>query len=290
MLKGLFQRVGQVFIQGRKVDEELLDELEEQLIMSDVSMETSQYLIEGLRKAAARGEARNDEEAREVLQDLVASILGSSNRQLNLATSGITVWLFVGVNGVGKTTSVGKIAHWLVSQNRRPLLAACDTFRAAAVEQLKIWGERTGCEVIAGGHGADPAAVAFDAINAAKSRGNDIVLIDTAGRLHNKSNLMNELAKIARVSERELGKPPEETLLVLDASTGQNGLTQAKAFTGSAPLTGLILTKWDGTAKGGIILSVAKETSLPVKLIGVGETADDLIAFNPQRFAEEMFK
>ena len=289
MLKGLFQKVGQVFIQGRKVDEELLDELEEQLIMSDVSMETSTHLIEGLRKAAARGEARNDEEAREVLQDLVASMLGSSNRQLNLATSGITVWLFVGVNGVGKTTSVGKIAHWLVSQNRRPLLAACDTFRAAAVEQLKIWGERTGCEVIAGGHGADPAAVAFDAISAAKSRGNDIVLIDTAGRLHNKNNLMNELAKIARVSERELGKPPEETLLVLDASTGQNGLTQAKAFTGSAPLTGLILTKWDGTAKGGIILSVAKETQLPVKLIGVGETADDLIAFNPQRFAEEMF-
>ena len=289
MLKGLFQRVGQVFIQGRKVDEELLDELEEQLIMSDVSMETSTHLIDGLRKAAARGEARNDEEAREVLQDLVASMLGSSNRQLNLATSGITVWLFVGVNGVGKTTSVGKIAHWLVSQNRRPLLAACDTFRAAAVEQLKIWGERTGCEVVAGGHGADPAAVAFDAISAAKSRGNDIVLIDTAGRLHNKNNLMNELAKIARVSERELGKPPEETLLVLDASTGQNGLTQAKAFTGSAPLTGLILTKWDGTAKGGIILSVAKETQLPVKLIGVGESADDLIAFNPQRFAEEMF-
>ena len=289
MLKGLFQKVGQVFIQGRKVDEELLDELEEQLIMSDVSRETSTHLIEGLRKAAARGEARNDEEAREVLQDLVASMLGSSNRQLNLATSGITVWLFVGVNGVGKTTSVGKIAHWLVSQNRRPLLAACDTFRAAAVEQLKIWGERTGCEVIAGGHGADPAAVAFDAISAAKSRGNDIVLIDTAGRLHNKNNLMNELAKIARVSERELGKPPEETLLVLDASTGQNGLTQAKAFTGSAPLTGLILTKWDGTAKGGIILSVAKETQVPVKLIGVGETADDLIAFNPQRFAEEMF-
>ena len=289
MLKGLFGRVGQVFASGRKLDDEVLDELEEQLVMSDVSVETATFLIDGLRRAAQRGEARDSDEAREVLQDLVARVLGSSERQLKLAPQGLTVWLFVGVNGVGKTTSVGKIANWLIGENHNPLLAACDTFRAAAVEQLQIWGRRTDCPVIAGGQGADPAAVAFDAINAAKSRNCDIVLIDTAGRLHNKNNLMNELGKIARVTERELGKPPEETLLVLDASTGQNGLTQAQAFAQSAPLTGLILTKWDGTAKGGIILSVARETGVPVKLIGIGEKAEDLIAFNPQRFAEEMF-
>lgn len=290
MLKGLFGRVGQVFSSGRKLDEDVLDELEEQLVMSDVSVETATFLIDGLRRAAQRGEVRDSDEAQEVLQDLVARVLGSSERALKMAPSGeLTVWLFIGVNGVGKTTSVGKIADRLIGEGHQPLLAACDTFRAAAVEQLQIWGRRTDCPVIAGGQGGDPAAVAFDAISAAKSRGCDIVLIDTAGRLHNKNNLMNELSKIARVTERELGKAPEETLLVLDASTGQNGLTQAQAFAGSAPLTGLILTKWDGTAKGGIILSVAREIGVPVKLIGIGERAEDLIDFEPQRFAQEMF-
>ncbi len=293
MLKGLFGRVGQVFVTGRKLDDEVFDELEEQLVMSDVSVETATFLIDGLRRAVQRGEARDSDEAQEVLRDLVAMMLGSGERALKMAPQTpekeLTVWLFVGVNGVGKTTTVGKIADRLVGEGHNPLLAACDTFRAAAVEQLQIWGRRTSCPVIAGGQGADPAAVAFDAINAAKSRNCDIVLIDTAGRLHNKNNLMNELTKIARVTERELGKAPEETLLVLDASTGQNGLTQAKAFSESAPLTGLILTKWDGTAKGGIILSVAQETKVPVKLIGVGEKAEDLIDFDPQRFAQEIF-
>jgi fused signal recognition particle receptor len=288
MLKGFFQKVTQV-IHGRTLDEEVLEELEEQLVMGDVSIETAGVLIQGLRDAAKRGEVPTDEDAIEVLQDLVASMLGSSDRPLKNASEGITVWLFVGVNGVGKTTSVGKLAYLLAKQGRKPLLAACDTFRAAAIEQLQEWGRRAGCPVIAAQQGADPASVAFDALAAAKSRGHDIVLIDTAGRLHTKSNLMNELAKIARVTERELGKKPEETLLVLDASTGQNGLTQAQAFAGSAPLTGLILTKWDGTAKGGIILSVAQETGVPVKMIGVGEKAEDLMEFRPQKFAEEMF-
>lgn len=293
MLKGLFGRVGQVFSSGRKLDDEVLDELEEQLVMSDVSVETATFLIDGLRRAAQRGEVRDSGEAQEVLQDLVAMLLGSGERALKMAPQTpekeLTVWLFVGVNGVGKTTTVGKLADRLVGEGHNPLLAACDTFRAAAVEQLQIWGRRTGCPVIAGGQGADPAAVAFDAISAAKSRNCDIVLIDTAGRLHNKNNLMNELTKIARVTERELGKAPEETLLVLDASTGQNGLTQAQAFAESAPLTGLILTKWDGTAKGGIILSVARETKVPVKMIGIGEKPEDLIDFDPQRFAQEIF-
>jgi fused signal recognition particle receptor len=200
------------------------------------------------------------------------------------------VWLFVGVNGVGKTTSVGKIAHRLTQQGHKPLLIAGDTFRAAAIEQLQEWGKRAGVPVIAQQTGADPAAVVFDGLHAARSRGCDYVLIDTAGRLHTKTNLMNELAKIARIVERETGVPPQETLLVLDATTGQNGLTQAQNFTQSAPLSGLILTKWDGTAKGGIILSVARETGVPVKLIGLGEKIDDLIDFDPSWFAQVLFE
>jgi fused signal recognition particle receptor len=288
MLRNFFKKVGGL-LAGRKLDEELLEELEEQLIMGDVSIDTAQHLIDGLREAARRGEVSTDEDALGVLQQQITELLGGETVPLKLAASGVTVWLFVGVNGVGKTTTVGKVAHLLTREGYKPLLAACDTFRAAATEQLQEWGRRTNCPVIAHQSGADPAAVAYDAIHAAKSRGRDIVLIDTAGRLHTKSNLMNELAKIARVSERELGKAPEETLLVLDASTGQNGLTQAQSFAGAAPLTGLVLTKWDGTAKGGIILTVRRETGVPVKLIGVGEKVEDLIDFDPQKFAEEMF-
>ena len=291
MLKNLFKKVAPIFRAGRTLDEAMLEELEEQLIMSDVSMETAEYLIDGLRAAAKRGEVPTDEEATKVLGDLVSQLLGSGERPLKYAPAGeLTVWLFIGVNGVGKTTSVGKLAHQLSARGKKPLLAACDTFRAAATEQLQEWGKRANCPVVAGSSGADPAAVAFDAIQAARARGRDVVMIDTAGRLHNKSNLMNELAKIARVSERELGKKPEETLLVIDASTGQNGLTQARAFAGSAPLTGLILTKWDGTAKGGVILGVARETGVPVKLIGIGESAEDLLEFKPSQFAAELFE
>ena len=288
MLKGLFKKVSAVF-NGRKLDDELLDELEEQLIMSDVSVDTAGHLLDGLRDAAKRGDVPTDEDAIQALKDGVADLLGSSDRPLRWAQDGITVWLFVGVNGVGKTTTVGKLAYLFAQQGKKPLLVACDTFRAAAIEQLQEWGRRADSPVIAHSHGADPAAVVFDALAAARSRGRDLVLIDTAGRLHTKSNLMNELAKIARVTERDLGKAPEETLLVLDASTGQNGLVQAQAFAGSAPLTGLVLTKWDGTAKGGVILSVARETGVPVKLIGVGEKPTDLIEFHPHKFAEEMF-
>ncbi|MDQ3816055.1 MAG: signal recognition particle-docking protein FtsY [Armatimonadota bacterium] len=289
MLKGLFKKVGSLFV-GRKLDEAQLEELEEQLIMSDVSIETTQHLLDSLREAARRGEVPTDEAALEVLQRQIAGLLGSEPSPLQFSSDGITVWLFVGVNGVGKTTTIGKLGHRLVQQGYRPLFIAGDTFRAAAIEQLQEWGRRAGCPVVAQQTGADPAAVVYDGLAAARSRGCDVVLIDTAGRLHTKSNLMNELAKIGRIIERESGHPPSETLLVLDATTGQNGLVQAQSFTESVPLTGLVLTKWDGTAKGGIILTVRRETGVPVKLIGVGEKVENLIDFQPQQFAEEMFK
>lgn len=293
MLKGLFRNLGAA-ISGRKLDDALLEEWEEQLVMGDVSLDTTEYLLNQLREAARQGDAPSDEDARQSLQAIVVDVLdgaGDSDGEtaLRFAPDGLTVWLFVGVNGVGKTTSIGKLARRMAREGHRPLLVAGDTFRAAATEQLQEWGRRADCPVIAQQQGADPAAVVYDGIAAAKSRGRDLVMIDTAGRLHTKSNLMNELAKIARVVERETGRPPEETLLVIDASTGQNGLTQARSFTGSAPLSGLILTKWDGTAKGGIVLTIAHETGLPVKLLGVGETLDDICDFDAKEWTNTMF-
>jgi fused signal recognition particle receptor len=289
MLRGIFQKLGAA-VGGRKLDEALLEEWEEQLIMSDVSLATTERLLDALREAAKKGRAPDDEAALGVLKEEAIEILGQETAPLRFSETGLTVWLIAGVNGVGKTTTTGKIAHWLQTEKgKKPLLAAADTFRAAAIEQLQEWGKRTNCPVIAQKQGADPAAVVHDAIAAAKSRGCDIVLIDTAGRLHTKTNLMNELAKIARVVEREAGHPPDETLLVLDATTGQNGLTQALSFTGSAPLSGIVLTKWDGTAKGGIALTITGETGLPVKLLGVGEQMDDLCDFDSKEFIETMF-
>ena len=286
MLRGLFSRLGG--LGGRKLDEEFLEELEEQMVLSDVSVSTATSLIESLRQSAKRGEAPNDEAAREVLKTHIVQILGPQTENLRFNPNGLTVWLFIGVNGVGKTTSIGKLAHRLVEEGRKPLLAAGDTFRAAASEQLSEWGQRAGVPVVAGQTGADPAAVVFDALQAAKSRGRDVVLVDTAGRLHNKGNLMNELAKIARIIERETGRAPDETLLVIDATTGQNGLIQARAFAGTAPLSGVILTKWDGTAKGGIILSVVKETGVPIKLLGVGEKSDEICDFDAKEWTQTL--
>lgn len=289
MLRGIFQKLG-ASIGGRKLDENLIEDWEEQLIMSDVSLPTTARLLSELREAAKNGQAPDDGAALGVLKRSAIAILGEQTAPLQFADEGLTVWLIAGVNGVGKTTSVGKIANWLQTEKgKKPLLAAADTFRAAATEQLQEWGVRANCPVIAQQQGADPAAVVYDAIGAAKHRGRDVVLIDTAGRLHTKMNLMNELAKIARIVEREAGRPPQETLLVLDATTGQNGLTQALAFTGSAPLSGIVLTKWDGTAKGGIALTIANETGLPVKLLGVGEQMDDICDFDSTEFIETMF-
>ena len=287
MLKGLFQRIGGAL--GRRLDDDLLDELEEGLILSDVSVSTSAQLISELREGVKRGQVQDDDAARIYLKSRVIEMLGAQTAELGFNSSGLTVWLFIGVNGVGKTTSIGKMAHRLKTEGHTPLLAAADTFRAAATEQLQEWGRRAGVPVVVGQQGADPAAVVFDAISAAKSRGCDIVLVDTAGRLHNKSNLMNELGKIARIIQRETGRAPDETLLVIDATTGQNGLAQARAFSETAPLSGLILTKWDGTAKGGIILTVARETNVPVKLLGVGEKADEICDFDAKEWTETMF-
>ncbi len=274
---------------GRKLDADLLDEWEEQLILSDVSVETATTLVDELRDAARKGKTPTDEAAQQWLKTRVVELLGPDTAPLNFNSKGLTVWLFIGVNGVGKTTSIGKMAHRLVEEGHKPLLAAGDTFRAAASEQLAEWGRRAHVPVVSGQQGADPAAVVFDALSAARARGCDIVLVDTAGRLHNKTNLMNELGKIARVIERETGSAPAESLLVLDATTGQNGLVQARAFAQTAPLTGLILTKWDGTAKGGIVLTVAREVGVPVKLLGVGEKADEICDFDAREWTETMF-
>lgn len=281
MLKHLWRRMGEM-LTGRKLDDELLEELEETLIQSDVSLDTTGYLLQELREAAKRSP---HQDGRELLQDLISSLLGDQPVPLCSNAPGLTVWLLAGVNGSGKTTTAAKLAHRLQQQGHAPLLVAADTFRAAAVEQLQEWGRRTQVPVVAQQTGADPAAVVFDGLTAAHSRGHDFVLVDTAGRLHTRSNLMQELAKISRVVERATGSPPQECLLVVDASTGQNGLAQAKAFAGSAPLTGLVLTKLDGTARGGIVLTVTHETGLPVKLVGVGEKMTDLEDFNPQKFA-----
>lgn len=287
MIKGLFQRIGG--LGGRRLDDDLMDELEEGLILSDVSVSTASQLIADLRAGAKRGQIPTDEAARDFLKQRVIEHLGAQTAALSFNPDGLTVWLFIGVNGVGKTTSIGKLAHRLKDEGHSPLLAAGDTFRAAATEQLQEWGRRAQVPVVTGQQGADPAAVVFDALCAARARGCDMVLVDTAGRLHNKSNLMNELGKIARVIEREVGRAPDETLLVIDATTGQNGLAQARAFSQSAPLSGLILTKWDGTAKGGIILTVATETGVPVKLLGVGEKADEICDFDAKEWTETMF-
>jgi len=288
MLKNLFKKVT-ALVGAAKLDEDVFEELEEQLILSDVSASIALDMVDDLRQAANKRQIKTPAEATGFLEGAVIEMIGDQATHLHFADSGITVWLFVGVNGVGKTTSIGKVAHALKSQGKNPLLAAADTFRAAAIEQLQEWGNRTDCPVLAQQTGADPAAVVYDAINSARKRGNDIVLVDTAGRLHNKANLMNELAKINRVVEKETGKPAQETLLVLDATTGQNGLVQAQAFAEVAPLSGIILTKWDGTAKGGIILTISNETNLPVKLLGVGEQIDDICEFDAREFTSTMF-
>ncbi len=269
-------------------NEEFFDELEELLIMSDVGAETAMDAVEELRDRVKRGGLRGSEDVRQAMAEILAGKL-PSGEQLKLNTKP-SVILMVGVNGVGKTTTIGKLATSLVGDGKKVLLAAGDTFRAAAAEQLKIWADRSGADFVRHEEGSDPASVVFDAISAAKARGTDIVIVDTAGRLHNKSNLMNELNKISRIIDRELPGADRETLLVLDATTGQNGLMQAEEFKKSADITGIVLTKLDGTAKGGIVFSINEKLGVPVKYVGVGEKADDLIPFNSQEFVEALLK
>ena len=287
--QAISEQVNQVFKVFVKVDEELFENLEEALIMADIGVETSVYIIEELRDRVKTKRIKDGNEVKEELKEVISDILNELDTSMHLETTP-SVILVIGVNGVGKTTSIGKLASFYKSQGKRVILAAADTFRAAAIDQLDIWAERSGCEIIKHQEGSDPAAVVFDACNAARARGADVLICDTAGRLHNKKNLMAELEKISRVIDRELPGASRETLLVLDATTGQNAVNQAKLFSEAAALTGIVLTKLDGTAKGGIVIAISKEQGLPVKFVGVGEGVDDLQEFDAHDFARALFE
>lgn len=286
--KGFMEKVFGV-LSGKEIDDDLYEELEEALIQGDVGVNTALDLVERLREREKKDKLKNSAQLQEAFADELVELLGEEVQPLNLVSGELNIILFVGVNGVGKTTSIGKIAYQLKEDGHKVILGAADTFRAAAADQLKIWGERVGCDVIAHQEGADPAAVVFDAIAAAKSRGCDVLLIDTAGRLQNKVNLMNELGKIRKIIDREAPGCLRDVLLVLDATTGQNALNQAKVFKETAGVSGVILTKLDGTAKGGVVIGVKAEYDLPIKYIGVGEQKEHLQVFNPRTFAEALF-
>ena len=268
-----------------EADEAFFEELEETLILADLGMDTALDAVEKLRQRVRKEKLQDQEAVRSALREILAEEMAVGDTALHLSTRPSVV-LFIGVNGVGKTTSIGKLAHQLKSQGKRVLLCAADTFRAAAADQLEIWAQRAGCELVRQHEGADPGAVLFDALQAAKARHVDVVLCDTAGRLHNKANLMAELAKLSKIIDRECPGCARETLLVLDATTGQNGLIQARTFKETAGLTGIVLTKLDGTAKGGIVIAIARELGVPVKFAGVGEGIEDLRPFDPQAYVE----
>ena len=270
-----------------EVDEYFYDELEESLIVSDLGIDTTQRVMERLRETVEEQHIMTTDKCRVALREILTDMLNVGDSRLKLTTKP-SVILMIGVNGVGKTTSNGKIAHQLRESGKKVLLCAGDTFRAAAADQLEIWAERAHCDIIRQHEGADPASVVFDAIAAAKARGSDVIICDTAGRLHNKQNLMNELNKISRILDRELPEASKEVLLVLDATTGQNGLLQAKQFKECAGVTGMVLTKLDGTAKGGIVIAVADALQIPVKYIGLGEQIDDLMPFDAKSFTEAL--
>lgn len=283
------QELEELFQNYAPDSEDFYDDLEELLVMSDVGVETAEKVIKGMRRLTWERRFRRGNEARDGLIELLSGILNVGDCSLKL-TSKPSVILMVGVNGVGKTTTIGKLSSQLIKDGKNVLLCAGDTFRAAAAEQLGIWAERSGADFVRHEEGSDPAAVVYDALCAAKARSSDVVIVDTAGRLHNKQNLMNELAKIRKIVDRELPEADVETLMVLDATTGQNGLIQAEQFLETSGLTGIVLTKLDGTAKGGIVFAIADRLALPVKYVGVGEQIDDLIPFNSKTFTEALFK
>lgn len=280
--------VNAVLATFRKVDEEMLSELEDSLILADIGAELSMETVDELRERAKLKNLQDEESIKQELCDILVGKM-KPNTGLCLETKP-SVILVVGVNGVGKTTSIGKLGQKLTGEGKKVLFAAADTFRAAAADQLSIWAQRCGADIVRHAEGADPSAVIFDAITAAKARGCDVVICDTAGRLHNKKNLMNELAKMDRVIDRELPGASKETLLVIDATTGQNGVIQAESFNEACTLTGIVLTKLDGTAKGGIVINISNKLGVPVKFVGVGETADDLLEFEPREFVKAFFE
>ncbi|WP_054949916.1 signal recognition particle-docking protein FtsY [Numidum massiliense] len=290
--KSLMGKMEELILRRKRIDEEFYEELEEILIEADVGVATVMDLVDDLRAAVKEQKIEDPADLRPLFSEKLVSLLNETSGDPELAwnSDGLTVYLFVGVNGVGKTTTIGKLAHKLKSDGKRVLLAAGDTFRAGAIEQLEVWGERVGVDVVRHQSGADPAAVAFDAIQAAKSRGIDVLLVDTAGRLQNKVNLMQELNKVFRVIAREVPDAPHEVLLVLDATTGQNALTQAKTFQEAAGVTGIVLTKLDGTAKGGIVVAIKNELDIPVKFVGLGEQMSDLQAFDAEEFVYALFE
>lgn len=289
--QGFVERIDQLFLGKKSIDQDLLDELEGLLFSADLGVKTSSQLIEGVQKGLKRGELQEPEKVRDFIKQEILRILTSGEKPLMIDFSQTKPFLFmvVGVNGVGKTTTIAKIAHQYSSQGKKVLIGAADTFRAAAVEQLEIWAKRVGADLIKQSKGSDPSAVAFDSIHAAKARNVDLVFIDTAGRLHTKVNLMEELKKLKRIIARECPGAPHEVLLVLDATTGQNAISQAKLFNEAIGVTGIALTKLDGTAKGGIIIGITEELKIPVRYIGVGEGMDDLREFNASEFVQALF-
>ena len=283
----LSNTLGSVFTGFSEIDDDFYDELEESMILADLGVETTLKAIERLRRRVREEHLKSTEEARTALKAILVDMLKVGDTQLKLDTNPAVI-LVIGVNGVGKTTTIGKIAAQLVKQGKNVLLVAGDTFRAAAADQLEVWAGRAGASIVRQNEGADPASVVFDGIRSAKAKGADVIIIDTAGRLHNKTNLMNELGKISRIVERELPEASREVLLVLDGTTGQNGLIQAKEFKNIAGVTAVALTKLDGTAKGGIVIAVADSLQIPVKFIGVGEQVDDLVPFEAEAFVEAL--
>jgi fused signal recognition particle receptor len=287
--ENLAERLEDVVAIGKEIDRSTLDELEMILLSADLGSTTTQEVLGKLRDKADRKQIKDAGELKRLLKEELLAILNAANSQPKRVDGPPEVILVVGVNGTGKTTTIGKLAGVLRAEGKTVLLAAADTFRAAAIDQLEIWGERTGTEVIRTRPGGDPAAVLFDALQAAQARKTDYVIVDTAGRLHTKTNLMLELEKMRRTAQRIIPGSPHETLLVMDATTGQNGLQQARLFTQSAGVTGIVLTKLDGTAKGGVVVAISRELGLPVRYVGVGEKAGDLLPFNPREFVDSLF-
>lgn len=287
--QNLVEKVDNLIHRRKSIDEELYEELEEILVQADVGVNTAMDLVERVRNTVRERRVDDASELKSILKEHIKDLLGTDRVSLNFSIAPPTVVVVVGVNGVGKTTTIGKMAHLYKSQGKKVILGAADTFRAAAIDQLEIWANRVGVDLIRHMEGADPAAVAFDSLQAAKARRADVLIIDTAGRLHTKSNLMGELKKIVRVLDREMPGAPHEVLLVLDATTGQNAVNQAKLFGQAAGVTGIVLTKLDGSAKGGVVIAVKQALEIPVKLIGIGEGIDDLRLFDTDEFVEALF-
>ncbi|OPX84171.1 MAG: Signal recognition particle receptor FtsY [Pelotomaculum sp. PtaB.Bin104] len=287
--RGLVEKIDNLVHHHKSIGEELYEELEELLVQADVGVTTAFELVEAVRREVRERHVEDAGELKAILKEQISAMLGDGQRSISLSNEAPTVVVVLGVNGVGKTTTIGKMAYLFKSEGKKVILGAADTFRAAAIEQLEFWANRVGVELIKHQEGADPAAVAFDSLQAAKARRADILIIDTAGRLHTKSNLMEELKKISRVLDREMPGAPHEVLLVLDATTGQNAINQAKQFSEAARVTGIALTKLDGSARGGVVIGVSQSLNIPVKMIGIGEGPEDLRTFNAKEFVDALF-